>query len=143
MLTLLHSLKGTHPGKLIGHELSKRKIRQNAFAQTLGIHAQQLNAIVSGRRRIGPALALQIERELDLEEGFLYLLQGLYELEQSKEKTPRPVSMQPDRTRFREALFWDTRIEGIDWERQREAVLQRVARYGTPEEILYFSQFYT
>jgi addiction module HigA family antidote len=142
MMTLLTALKGTHPGKIIGHELAKRRIRQNAFAHTLGIHPQQLNAIVAGRRRLSPELSLRIERELQLEEGFLYLLQGLHELHITKEKAPSFSEKRPDSSRFRRALFWDTAIERIDWQRQRKAVLQRVAQYGTAEERTYFEEFY-
>ena len=42
---------------------------------------------------------------------------------------------QPDKSRFRKALFWDTDLESLDWQRNSEWIIQRVFEYGNESEI--------
>lgn len=101
-------------------------------------HPQTLNAITKGKRGINTPLALKIERELELEEGTLVLLQAFYEIQKAKEQETRPT---PDLSVLNKALFWDTDINKIDWDRQYRAVIQRVFERGSEadkEEITHF-----
>ena len=78
------------------------------------------------------ALALKIERALDLEEGFFMILQVYHEIKEEKRK--HGEKNHPDLSKLRPGLFWDTDINKIDWQRQRKAVIQRVFERGSDEE---------
>lgn len=90
---------------MLDRELKKRSIKQRPFALALEEHPQTLNAITKGKRGISIPLALKIERELELEEGTLVLLQAFYEIQKAKEQETRPT---PDLSVLNKALFWDT-----------------------------------
>ena len=69
MEKLVEKYRGINPGAILERELKKKKIRQNAFAETVGIPAQTLNAIIKGKRRMTPETALKIDYALGLEES--------------------------------------------------------------------------
>jgi hypothetical protein len=104
----------------------------NEYPQTLG-------AISKGKRNMNTSLALKIEAELNLPEGFLMTLQIFYEIKQEKRKLEKA---HPDFWKLRRGLFWDTDMEKIDWQRQRRAVIQRVFERGNVEEKAEISRFY-
>lgn len=138
MKQLHKKYKGIHPGIVLDRELKKRSIKQRPFALSLQEHPQTFNAITKGKRGINTPLALKIERELDLEEGTLVLLQAFYEIQKAKEQEIRPT---PDLSVLNKVLFWDTDIHKIDWDRQYRAVIQRVFERGSEadkEEITHF-----
>lgn len=102
-------------------------------------HPQTFNAITKGKRGISTILALKIERELGLEEGTLVILQAYYDIQKIKEKEFRNT---PDLHILSKALFWDTDIQQIDWERQYRAVIERVFERGNGNEINEIIRFY-
>ena len=65
-------------------------------------------------------------------------LQVLYDIKKAKKK----LSNQPDLSKFRTALFWDTNIEMIDWEKQKKAVIKRIFRRGDATEKTAITDFY-
>lgn len=131
--------KGIHPGLIILRELKKRSIRQRPFAQAVSEHPQTFNAITQGKRKLNTALALKIEKELNLEEGTLVILQSLYDIRIEKEKQK---ILTPDMSVLRISLFWDTDLNQIDWERQYKAVIKRVFEKGNEEEKKEITRFY-
>lgn len=138
MIQQYEKYKGIHPGIILDRELRKRSIKQRPFALSIEEHPQTFNAITKGKRRISTALALKIERELGLEEGTLVILQAFYEIQKIKEKESKST---PKLNVLSKALFWDTDIQQIDWERQYRAVIQRVFERGNEtdkEEIIRF-----
>ena len=55
----------THPGEMILEEFLKPLgVSQSAFAARLGISYSRLNALVRGRRRVTPEIALRLARVL-------------------------------------------------------------------------------
>lgn len=74
------------------------------------------------------SLSLKIEEELGLDEVFLMTLQLHYDINQ--EKIKRSSGNHPNLSKFRPALFWDTKLENIDWEGQKKAVIRRVFERG-------------
>ncbi len=131
--------KGIHPGIVLERELKRRSLRQRPFALSVAEHPQTFNAITKGRRSMGTALALKIERVLGLEEGTLALLQTHYDILKEKEKQQGET---PDLSILRQALFWDTDINRIDWHRQYNAVIQRVFERGNAQEKNEITCFY-
>lgn len=139
MIKQFEKYKGIHPGIVLDRELKKRSIKQRPFALSLGEHPQTFNAITKGKRGISTALALKIERQLGLEEGTLVILQAYYDIQKIKEKEFKST---PDLNILSKALFWDTDIQHIDWERQYKAVIQRVFERGNENDKNEIIRFY-
>lgn len=139
MIKQFEKYKGIHPGIVLDRELKKRSIKQRPFALSLGEHPQTFNAITKGKRGISTALALKIERQLGLEEGTLVILQAYYDIQKIKEKE---IKNTPDLNILSKALFWDTDIQHIDWERQYKAVIQRVLERGNENDKNEIIRFY-
>ncbi|MBW6492537.1 MAG: hypothetical protein K0B15_15235 [Lentimicrobium sp.] len=85
------------------------------------------------------ALALKIEKLLNLEEGILMVLQVYYDIEQEKKNQMTNI---PDLSKLRPVLFWDTNIAAINWEKQKNAVIKRVFERGNEYEKEEISRFY-
>lgn len=134
------ALKGIHPGIFLDRELQKRKLRKGRFAMAIGEYPQTLTAITKGDRAMNTMLALKIEHELNLEEGFLMILQAFYEIKEIKEQ--QKSHEHPDLSKIRKSIFWDTRIEKIDWSRQKEAVIRRIFERGNDQEKEEITRFY-
>ncbi len=141
MQKAIEQIKGIHPREIVRRELERRKLKQGPFALCIMEYPQVFNAVLKGRRRLNPKLAIRIERALELEHGFLTLLQVHYVLRIAEQELASATPT-PDSGKFRKALFWDTSVDGIDWVRQKSYVLQRVKQYGNLEEIAYFDDFY-
>ena len=139
MYSNLEIVKGIHPGFIIEHELAKRKLRKSQFAQILHEHPQTLGAILKSKRNLNTALALKIEKELGLEEGYLMILQTFYNIRHEKMKHYQS----PDLKKLRPVLFWDTDIHTIQWDTQKRAVIRRVFERGNEAEQLEISRFYS
>ncbi len=135
----LEKYKGIHPGIVLDRALKKRAIKQRPFALALQEHPQTINAIIKGKRSISIPLAFKIERELELEEGTLVVLQTYYDIKKAKEKE---VQKTPDLTILSKHLFWDTNSNHIDWEQQYRAVIQRVYERGTETDKKEITRFY-
>ncbi len=139
MTEQLEILKGIHPGFYLEHELKRRNLKKGAFALSLQEYPQTLVAITKGKRKMNTGLALKIENSLDMEEGFLMVLQVYYDIAQEKKQKQ---SLHPDFNIIRPVLFWDTDINTIDWEKQQRAVIQRVFERGNQSEKEEITRFY-
>jgi len=140
MEKLVEKYRGINPGAILERELKKKKIRQNAFAETVGIPAQTLNAIIKGKRRMTPETALKIDYALGLEESTMCILQAYYETRLIRQKPG--LLPHPDLAKLRRILFWDTDFDKIDWQHQQNAIIRRVFERGTEEEKNEIIRFY-
>lgn len=131
--------KGIHPGLVLERELKKRGIKLRPFALLVNEYPQTFNAITKGKRRINTALALKIERELGLDEGDIVVLQAYHDIEKLKNPAEAPS---PDLSVLNKALFWDTRLEMIDWKRQYKSVIKRVFERGDETAKAEITRFY-
>ena len=131
-------LKGLRPGILIARDIQKRGITQTDLSKRTGIRYARICEIISGKRKITLGQSLKLERELGYEEGFLMTLQLHYEI-----KSFRKIEGEtPDISILSPALFWDTKIEQIDWQRNKRAVIERVMAYGNEKEQAEITRFY-
>jgi len=136
----LEPYKGINPGRIIDRELKKRGASQRSIAARIGEHSQNLNAVITGRRRLTTELALKLERELGMEEGFLLTLQAYHEIAEYKRlHASGSVSGRPD---IRRCLFWDTDFDKLDFGIYRNAVIQRVLERGNDAEKNEIARFY-
>ncbi|MDO6761888.1 plasmid maintenance system antidote protein [Tamlana sp. 2_MG-2023] len=136
---LIEKYKGIHPGFVIEHLLKKRLLRKRPFALSVNEYPQTLNAITKGKRSLNTALALKIEKQLDLEQGTLALLQTYFDIEQETKKLDHPT---PNLNLLRTSLFWDTDMSKIDWNRQYKAVIKRIFERGNEAEQNEIRRFY-
>lgn len=125
-------LKGIHPGKILERELEKRKLGKGQFAMSVKEYPQTFSAIINGKRNMNTSLALRIEHALGIEEGFFMILQVYYDIEQEKKK--HTLTLKPDLSKIRPVLFWDTKLENIDWHQHKTYVIKRVFERGTLTE---------
>jgi plasmid maintenance system antidote protein VapI len=138
MKTELSIIKGIHPGLILERELKQRHLSKGPFALSLEEYPQTLVSITKGKRRMNTNLALKIENALEIEEGYFMTLQLYYDIKEIKRRQYR---LHPDFTKLRRVLFWDTKMENIDWEKQKRAVIKRVFERGDEiekEEIVRF-----
>lgn len=139
MKSNLQLLKGIHPGLVLERELEKRHLRKGVFALSLQEYPQTLTAITKGKRGMNTSLALKIEEALGLEEGYFMILQVYYDIEQEKKKQNK---LRIDLPKLRPVLFWDTKINTIDWEKQKKAIIKRVFERGNEMEKKEIIRFY-
>lgn len=135
----INILKGIHPGFVLERELEKRNLRKGSFALQIQEYPQTLSTITKGRRDMNIGLALKIEHLLGIEEGFFMILQVYYDIEQEKKKQN---SAQPNMSIIRSILFWDTKIEKIDWQKQKKAIIKRIFERGNEMEKKEITRFY-
>jgi plasmid maintenance system antidote protein VapI len=132
-------LKGIHPGLVLDKKLKEHKLKKGRFAISIDEYPQTLTAITKGTRDMNLTLALKIEEALGLEEGYFMLLQLYYNIKKEKLKREH---LKPDLSKFRKALFWDTDITQIDWERQSKAIIRRIFERGNRQEKAEIIRFY-
>lgn len=135
----LKKYKGIHPGFILRRIIEKRGLKAAEIVHSAGILKQNLSAFQKGKRGISTAAGLRLDEVLQLEEGTFALLQTFYEIQQAKNKSPQKS---PDLSQLREALFWDTILENINWEEQADAVIKRVFERGNAIEKKEITQFY-
>ena len=81
------SVMAIHPGEVLGEELKSRGISQKEFAQSVGMQATHLSALIHGMRNITPALAAKLETGLPgITASFWLGLQAQYNLDVSRKK---------------------------------------------------------
>jgi antitoxin HigA-1 len=138
METKLSIIKGIHPGLILERELKQRHLHKGPFAISLEEYPQTLVSITKGKRRMNTNLALKIENALEIEEGYFMTLQLYYDIKEIKRKQYR---LHPDFSKLRRVLFWDTKMENIDWDKQKNPIIKRVFERGNEiekEEIIRF-----
>ena len=70
----------THPGEMLADELEARGIKQQEFAQQIGMQKSQLNEIIKGKRSINAEVAVLIEAALNIPADFWLKSQNNYDL---------------------------------------------------------------
>jgi plasmid maintenance system antidote protein VapI len=134
----IHIIKGIHPGFILERKLKERRIRKGKLALAIGEYPQTLTSITKGRRGMNTSLSLKLEKFLGLEEGYFMILQAYHDIKLEKQKQAE----RPDLGKFRSALFWDTDMESLDWQRQFRAIISRVMERGNDQERSEIIRFY-
>ena len=130
--------KGQHPGVVLEKILREKGIRKRHLALTIQEFPQTISSITRGTRGMNTNLSIKLEEALELEEGFFMTLQVFFDIKLVREKQ----SSKPDLGKLRKVLFWDTDISKIDWDRQSQAVIQRVFERGNLQEQAEIISFY-
>lgn len=136
----LSLIKGIHPGLILERELKRRKLAKGKFALSINEFPQTLVSIIKGKRRMNPALSLKIDNALGFEEGYFMVLQVFYDIDLVKRKLAKDYH--PDLSKIRPAVFWDTDIKLIDWNKNRTVIISRIFERGNEQEINEIIDFY-
>lgn len=131
-------IRGIHPGFIVERELKRRKIRKVKFASDINEFPQTLTSITKGKRKMNPELSIKIGQAFGWEEDFLMILQSSHDVKVLMDKN----SKKPDLSKIRPVVFWDTDIQKINWETQKEAVIDRILKRGNEHEKREISKFY-
>ena len=67
------------------------------------------------------------------------ILQVYYDIEEEKKKQNKSRT---DLPQLRPVLFWDTKINDLDWEKQKKAIIKRVFERGNEMEKNEIIRFY-
>ena len=128
-------------GAVLNRIMTKEGISQSQLAERSGIIRQRICDYLANRRRITVEASLNLEKALRIGiEGFFYRIQANHDIYTCMKK--QVESYRPDLGCYRKALFWDTTIESLDWDKNKEWIIRRVFEYGSEEEILETIRFY-
>jgi plasmid maintenance system antidote protein VapI len=139
MKNKLAIIKGIHPGLVLERELKQRNLHKGPFAISLQEYPQTLVSITKGKRRMNIKFSLKIEKALRIEEGYFMILQIYHDIEEAKKSQNKE---HPDFSKLRRVLFWDTKMENINWAKQKNAVIKRVFERGNDIEKNEIIRFY-
>ena len=82
-----------HPGSILGEELKARGISQKSFAETVGLQATHLSALIHGTRTFTPSVAKKIASGLEgISADFWIKSQKRYNIRQKRALTSQLVS---------------------------------------------------
>ncbi len=139
MLPEISKIKGIHPGALLKRELKILGIGGTELAEKINEHKQTISAILNERRGITPSLSIKLAKQFDIADDYFMMLQAGYEVRKATEEDKKAT---PDLTRFRKALFWDTNIQKLDWQKNRRAIIKRILERGNKKEVETMIAFY-
>ena len=76
-----------HPGEILQMELAARNIKKTEFAALLGMKAGHFSELLHGKRHVGAAPALKLQKLLDISAEYWMMIQVYHDLfvERSKE----------------------------------------------------------
>ena len=102
---------------------------------------QRICDYLAAQRRITVEASLNLEKALHIGiEGFFYRIQANHDIYTCVKE--QAMNSRPNLKHYRKAVFWDTNIETLDWDKNRQWIIRRVFEYGGEEEILETIRFY-
>jgi addiction module HigA family antidote len=141
MLPALERIKGIHPGAVLRREIKRRGIKNIELANAINEHPQTLNAIAKARRGINAKLSVKLGEYFNIAPEYFMYLQAAYEvgeIQLSEIKDNNPIL-----GKYRKAIFWDTRIESLDFQKHKRFIIQRVLERGNEKEIRQLIKMYS
>ncbi len=77
-----------HPGEILQMELAARNIKKTEFAELLGMKPGHFSELLHGKRHVGAATALKLQKFLDISAEYWMRVQVYYDLfvERNKER---------------------------------------------------------
>lgn len=135
------SMQSVPAGKILETILKKKNITQKELAVMLNEYPQRIYDLIKGNRKFNIKTSLVIEKALGIDIGGFFLkIQTNYEI--YNHITELELQTRPDLSQLSKALFWDTRIEKINWIKNKDWVIKRTFEYGNDREIEEIIRFY-
>jgi len=141
MLPDINRIKGIHPGAILKREIKKRKIKSVNLANKIDEHPQTINAITKERRGINAKLSFKLGNYFNIPNDYFMMIQAAHEVETYRKSSLKELN--PLKGQFRKSVFWDTKIELIDLQKNKRSVIQRILERGNKEEIKNLIKIYT
>jgi HTH-type transcriptional regulator/antitoxin HigA len=69
-----------HPGEVLQMELAARNIKKTKFAEILGMKPSHFSELLHGKRHVGAALAIKLEKLLDISAEYWMRVQVYHDL---------------------------------------------------------------
>jgi len=138
MLSQLSKIKVIHPGLILRRELKRNNIKSNDLANDIVEHKQTISAILNSIRGINPSISIKLANKFNIDDDYFMLLQASYEVK----KTTMSKIKKPNINSFRKVVFWDTSMDKIDWDKNKNAVIKRILERGNKTEIEEIILFY-
>lgn len=121
-------------GAVLDRIRAKEHLTQRELASRSEIPYQRINDFIANRRKISPENSLKLEKALGIDyQCFFYRIQTNHEIFLVTRHLSEPS--QPNKSKYRKVLFWDTDFDTLDWQRNSEWIIQRVFEYGNKTEI--------
>lgn len=128
-------------GAVLNRIMIKEGISQSQLAERSGIVRQHICDYLANRRRITVEASLKLEKALRIDiEGFFYRIQANHDIYTYLKE--QAINNHPNLKHYQKAVFWDTDIDTLDWDKNRQWIIRRVFEYGGEEEILETICFY-
>lgn len=128
-------------GKILEVILKKKNLTQRELAALSDQYPQRIYEYIKGKRKFTIKASLALEKALEIDiKGFFFKIQTNHEI--YKVVNEAELFIRPDLTKLSKGLFWDTRIEKINWIRNKKWVIKRVFEYGNDQEIEEIVRFY-
>ncbi len=140
MLPELDKVKGLHPGIILNREIEERKIKKKELANSIDEYPQTISAILNQKRGINPKLSIKLARFFNTYPDYFMYLQASHDILETEKLISKSCS--PDKSKIRQAVFWDTNMMKIDWQKQKTAVIKRIFERGNEKEISEIINFY-
>jgi len=137
----INRIKGIHPGAVLKRELKKRKIKSISLANDINEHPQTINAITKERRGINAKLSFKLGDYFNISNEYFMMIQAAHEVENYRKSEVDNIN--PFIDHFRKSIFWDTKIELVDFRKNKRSIIQRVLERGNREEIKKLIKIYT
>lgn len=135
------SMEDVPAGKILDVILKKKNISQKKLADMSNIYPQHICAYIKGKRKFTIKASVAIEKALGISiEGFFVKIQTNHDVYSFVMEEERKIH--PDLSKLSKGLFWDTRIDKINWIKNKEWVIQRTFEYGNDIEINEIIRFY-
>ena len=94
-------------GAVLDRIRTKKHLTQRELASRSEIPYQRINDFIANRRRISPENSLKLEKALGVDyQCFFYQIQTNYEIFVATSHLSE--QSQPDKSKYRKTLFWDT-----------------------------------
>lgn len=128
-------------GAILDRIMTKEHFTQRELASRSEIPYQRINDFIANRRRISPENSLRLEKVLGIDyQCFFYQIQTNHEIYLATKRLSE--QQQPDKSKYRRTLFWDTNFDTLDWQRNSDWIIQRVFEYGNENEIQETIRYY-
>jgi len=78
-----------HPGEVLMLELEARDIKKSSFAEQINMKPSHFSELLHGKRHISAAIALKLEKLLDIEAEYWMRVQVYHDLFVERRKEPQ------------------------------------------------------
>ena len=116
----------------------ERKINRKELAKLAGTSASYVTQLYQGKKIINLQMLTRIKKALNID----FKIEIVQHDEKIKKDYRKLSSKHPDFTKLRRVVFWDTKMENINWEKQKNAVIKRVFERGNEIEKKEIMRFY-